>query len=251
MAEDFFDIALYGIIFGSIVFFKGFMWLKQKRLIENTPTSKIRALAMGPVEVYGEVSHAFKKILKSPFTGSDCIYYKYLVQEERRSKNSTYWATVKKGEDSTHFYLKDNTGSVLVDPKKATIDIPEDYSFTSGLGKAPTAKIKDFMQSKNLSIKGFFGFNKKIRFVEHYIAPKDKMYVLGTAGDNPFVEDTTAQKNEEDIMIQKGNNYYYISDRPEKEILKTLKMKVIGGVYGGGALILVCLIVILKYMNLL
>ena len=63
---DLFFWSVVGFGGGIFLFFKGLIWLKQKRLIENLPTSKIRSLAMGLVEIFGEVFPAEKKILIFP-----------------------------------------------------------------------------------------------------------------------------------------------------------------------------------------
>ena len=64
-----------------------------------------------------------------------------------------------------------------------------------------------------------------MRFTEYCILPGSKIYILGTAGDNPFMEEGWAQFGIEDVMIQKDENIYYISDKSEKEILAHLKWK--------------------------
>ncbi|MBW2971899.1 E3 ubiquitin ligase family protein [Candidatus Woesearchaeota archaeon] len=243
--------SILGFFVGIGLFIKGFTWFRLKRMIENMPTSKIRSLAMGLAEIYGEVVPAEKNVLKSPLTGKDCVYYKYKIEERRSSGKNSYWATIKSGTDMVNFFLKDNTGAVLVDPKGAQVDIPEDYSYNTGIAGRTPPMVVSFLKNNDLSHTTLFGFNKQMRYTEYYIAPKDKLYILGTAGDNPFVEEATAQKNEEDIMIQKARgSIYYISDKPEKDILGTLRWKVIGGFFGGGALIVGCLTIILIYLGL-
>jgi len=208
--------------------------LKQKHIIEALPTSNIRSIAMGLVEIYGEVIPG-KNLLKSPFSGEDCVYYKYQIQELRHTKNHSYWATIKSGEERVNFYLKDDTGIVLVDPKGAKIEISKDYDFYSGWGVNPPQRVLDFLNSKNIRFENFFGINKQMRFVESCIVPGDKLYILGTAGDNPYVDETMAKTNTEDIMIQKGrfDKIYYISDKPEKEILNMLRFRIIVGLVVG------------------
>ena len=75
---------------------------------------------------------------------------------------------------------------------------------------------------------------------------------MGTAGDNPYIEDASTAQGTKDIMIQKGknDNIFYISDKSEKNILRKLKWKVIGGVFGGGALTTGSLFVMLIYLRL-
>ena len=98
------------IIFGIVLLIWGLISFRVKRLIENIPTSKMRSIAMGLVEIYGEVVPSKDNILKSPFTNKDCVYYKYSIQELRSSGKNTYWATVDQGEEHRVFYLKDETG---------------------------------------------------------------------------------------------------------------------------------------------
>ena len=247
---DLFIYTIFGFFFGLFLFYFGFSKFRRKRLIENTPTSNIRSVAMCLVEIFGDVIPAKGKILKSPFSNKDCVYYKYEIEEYRSSGKSSRWVKIKDGSDSVHFFLKDKTGLVLVEPKDAEVEIPQDFQFESSMGKDPPQYVKDFLKKNRMSFEGFLGINKKMRYKEHFIAPKDNLYILGTAGDNPFVEEATAQHGIEDVMIQKGKNVFYISDKPEKEVLGQLGF---GYFYiiGGAILSTVCLFIILFYLNLL
>lgn len=150
---------------------------------------------MGFVEIQGRIYKPLKEYLTAPFSKKTCVYYDYSIQEYQRSGKRSRWVTVESGEKGIPFYTKDNTGSVLVDPTGATIDFPETYSRTSG--------------------------NRK--WTEYAILPNDTAYILGTAGDNPHVQEATGQKNTEDIMIQKGKfRPFYISNELEKGVTKKL-----------------------------
>jgi len=240
-------------VIGIVLFWNGLKLLKQKRLIENIPTSKIRSLAMGLVEIYGEVVPAYKEILKSPFSNKDCVYYIYTIEEYRSSGKSSHWVTVKKDSEGQPFYLKDDTGGVLIDSKGAKVNVSRDFEFKTGFGRKTPDAIINFLKANGMSHKTLFGFGKTMRYKEHFIAPKDKLYIMGTAADNPFVENGTAKNNVEDIIIQKGKNekMYYISDKPENALLKEIKWKMLGFIFGGALLSVVCLSIILKYFNLL
>jgi len=227
MIVDFSTSGFIIIIIGIVLLILALIPFKRKRLIENVPTSKIRSIAMGLVEIYGEVVPEGGNILKSPFSQNDCVYYKYRIDELRQSGKNSHWVTIKKGLDYRNFYLKDETGMVLVDPHDANIDIPADNVFNSSLGKDPPYEVKQFLNNENIDFEGrLFGINKTMRFYEHFIGLKDKLYIMGTAADNPFVREASAVKGVEDIIIKKGENekIFYISDKSENVLLKRLRI---------------------------
>ncbi|MBU0536223.1 MAG: E3 ubiquitin ligase family protein [Nanoarchaeota archaeon] len=248
---DIFIGSIIGFFLGLFFFYKGFVWFRLKRLIENMPTSKVRSLAMGLVEVFGEVVPYNNQLLASPLSKKKCVYYDFRIEEERGSGKNRHWVTLAGGTDMLHFILKDDTGQVLVDPKGAEIDAAADLKGSSGLIKSSSPLVAEYLAKRNIRT-SFLGLNSHLRYHEKYIEPKDKVYILGTADDNPFVDEATSQKNEADIMIQKGKNekIYYISDSSEKGVVKGLAWKAIGGLLGGGILSVVCLAVILLYAGL-
>lgn len=238
--------SIAGLFFGIFIFFKSFGKYKEKKLIENTPTSKVRSIAMGPVEIYGEVIENKSDLITAPFSRKKVAYCKWTIEEYRKSGKHSKWVTVKRGVIGKYFYLKDKTGSVLVEVKGANVDIPIDNE-----SKRVNDKIKSFLDSQGISYKTWI-FNKQMRFREYFLEQGDKVYIFGNAGDNPFVEDGSSDKNEADIMIQKKDRlFYYISDKPEKEVLKSYSLKVYGGMFGGAGLIIVCLFIIFAYLRIL
>jgi len=244
--------AIIGFFAGLWFFYKGFLKLRRKRLIENTPTSKVRSIAMGLVEVYGKVILYNEKSCISPFSKKKCIYYKYTIEEYRSSGKSSRWVLVEKEDNAAPFYLQDETGSVFVDARDAEVDIPKDFEWKSGMGQDPPNNVKEFLDSKGIKHEGFFGFNKTMRFREYIIQPDDMLYVMGTAKDNPYIKDGSAQTNEADIMIGKGeNNIYYIADKPEKKVLQSMNSSCQLYVYGGALLSIGCMIIVLAYLKML
>lgn len=247
-----FFYAIVGFFAGLFWFYKGFATLKRKRLIENTPTSKVRSIAMGLVEVYGKVVLYNDKSFAGPFSKKKCVYYKYTIEEYRSSGKSSRWVMIKKEDNAAPFYLQDDTGSVFVDARDAEVDIPSDFEWKSGMGNDPPANVMEFLNSKGIKHDSLFGFNKTMRFKEYIIEPDNMLYIMGTAKDNPYIEEGSAQTNEADIMIGKGkNNLYYIADKPEKNVLSKMGSDSMTGIYGGAALSIICLIIILAYLHAL
>jgi hypothetical protein len=248
MAEgDLFGAAIIGMGLGIFSFIVGLKKLFLKRMIENIPTSKVRSIAMGLVEVYGEVVPL--KLLKSPFTGKGCVYYRYQIEELRSTGKSSHWATIRKEESCTPFRLKDETGEILVDCTGANVETRYDTRFESRSGKDPPSQVVSFLRANKIAHEGFLGINKHMRYTEWFIGPKERIYVMGTAADNPGVR--LSAKGTENIMIRKGENdrTFYVSDKSEKDILSSLGWKVRLGVFGGMALAVGSLAVMLFYIG--
>ena len=229
-------------IFGLFMFVFGFIFLKKRNLIQNTPTSKIRSLAMGFAEVYGEVVSA-GNLLRGPLSNKDCVYYRYTVEEYRQSGKNKSWVTIEHRQEGAQFFVKDDTGTVLVDSIGAEVEIPMDLETYT--------KPSFFNMSLKIGGLGFSLGENKRRYREWRIEPKDMLYVLGNADDNPHVEEATASQNVTDIMIQKGGPMFYISDKSEKEVLKKFTWKVLGGLGGGSIMILGGLAIIFLYFGML
>jgi hypothetical protein len=298
-----FTLFLFGL--GVFGFFWGFRCLQKKRLIENIPTSTVRGLAMGMVELCGRAKE--KTPLASPFTQSACVFYKYTIEEYRRSKNSSRWVRIAKGDSATvPFILEDDTGSVTVFPQGAETIVPADYSKVFSSCNALPVHIIGFLEKTRVRYKGLFGFSKRLRFKEWYITMGEVLYVLGhaqkareyvkghtenlkkrldqlradekafqaidTDGDGTVSAegwDAAVKKIEadliteelarggagrdlDDVVIARGEHdtVFIISDHKETKLVQTLHWKAILGIFGGAALTLGSLFVLLKYCGL-
>jgi hypothetical protein len=238
------------LILGVICYALGFYFLKIKHLIQNTPTSKIRSIAMGFVEISGKViplssMHTFL----SPFSNQKCVYYRYTIEEYRQSKNSSYWVVIKQDTREEKFYVKDETGQVLIDPANATIDISKDTEYNSRMGKDPPLRVIKFLNKQNVRYEGIlFGINKTMRYREYLIKPEDTLYIMGTAEDNPYVKDATTTEGTADLMIKKGKHIklFLISEKSEKKILQKYTLLPIFFLLFGTIILILCLFGIFK-----
>lgn len=142
----------------------------RKRAIEQLPTSKIRSMPTGAVEIKGETKR--KYALVAPYSLTRCIYYSYQVTTMKSMGVDEYgqernrWSVVERGDSgSVPFYLKDETDSILVDPKNAIIKAgqTEEYSGDS---------YAVFSGSKP---------DSRRRVIETVIAEGAQLYVIGHA----------------------------------------------------------------------
>ncbi len=173
--------AMVGVFGGVYLFYRGFQVLQRKRLIENTPTSKIRGAALGLVEVNGLATGPYT--ITAPVTGIACYYYRSVAWQMKRTGKNEHWEKV--ADESLHvpFYVNDNTGTLLVDPQGAEMDIHRDFcelysnSIFSGSLGVPSG------------VGGFLGRHgidcgKKTKVEEFCIKPKNCLFILGTLSQN-------------------------------------------------------------------
>ncbi|MEZ4599891.1 MAG: GIDE domain-containing protein [Syntrophotaleaceae bacterium] len=153
-------------LLAGVCLWGGFYFLRLKRRVENTPTSRIRSLAMGLVEVQGRARRKFA--LVSPMTHLPCVYYRLRRYSRDRRNNWRLTSTT----DSGHvpFYLEDNSGVVTVDPAKASIRTG--YSQTGYGGPSDLF----FTSAAHL--------DRDEKWVEDTIPEGTKLYILGEATEN-------------------------------------------------------------------
>ena len=243
MDSRIYGYAAVGLIFGVILFIRGFRTMKRKKLMESLPTSKIRSLAVGISEIHGKVVPGKSGTIKSPFTAQDCVCSRIVIEESSRFSKYRHWHVVKKLVWGENFYLQDDTGKVLIDLNDAELDIPISFEFYSGWGTSPPPHVVDFLKKNGMDHEGFLGINRSLRYTELIIRPGDDLYVLGRA--NIHSRDN-AEHGVENLIMQKSRNpsIYYISNRSEKQILGKINFKIIGQIIGGPLLIGGCLLFI-------
>ena len=155
--------------------------LQYKRLILNTPFSKIRSASIGLVEVSGTPTGP--KTVAAAITASPCYYYRARAWIWVDSGKGGNWRQVV--DESVHvpFFLEDSSGRVLVNPQGAALDVHRSFSdefrtsFLSKDGPVPDS-IRKFVALRGLAAAD------KVRLEEHIIQPGFPLFVFGTLGEN-------------------------------------------------------------------
>ena len=96
------------LIVGLYLFYNSLKNLKKKRLFENIPTSKMRSVAMGLVELKGKIEAA-ESIIKDPFDDKECVYWSVSIEEYVKRGKSRKWVTRHEANDSVPFLFSDDT----------------------------------------------------------------------------------------------------------------------------------------------
>jgi len=243
---------------GGIAFYCGFRQMHKYRLIKDIPRSKVRSIAMGLVEIHGQVKDGDAgNRLKSPFSQTDCVYYRYEIKEYRkhssgRGKGSTHqWDTIASGERRMPFFAEDETGCVRIEPAEAEYSIAAKKAFLqkAGLFGGITSLIDslrnwDHDPAEAVDISGLnlvpidpeatFTFFNRVgdrRYFEYYLEPGENLFVMGTAAGDGQAPTS--------VVIRKGENQptFIISNESEKNLLQSLKWQMIVNYVVGGAMI--------------
>ncbi|PKK84171.1 MAG: hypothetical protein CVT49_05070 [candidate division Zixibacteria bacterium HGW-Zixibacteria-1] len=257
-------VASLFIIAGAAVFMQGFRTMRKYRLIRDIPRSKIRSMAMGLVEIHGNVKA--EQMIKTPFSNSDCVYFKYEIKEYKqrtsrdskgRTRTTHEWVMIASGDRRIPFFAEDDTGSVYVDPDGAefTVDVRKAFYQKEGMFEGISNlidtlrnignfdRLPDNISELNLSPiepGRKFTFGSRVgdrKYYEYFMTDKDNLFIMGTAANSPDAPDK--------VLIKKGENEptYMISDKSENEMLRSLRGKMIltfalgGGTFIAGVLV--------------
>jgi hypothetical protein len=166
--------ATVGLIAGPIMFVKGFRTLRTQRLIRNTPTARIRSMAMGLVEVQGAVEG--RSMVSAPFSGRSCVYWE--VDVSVRTRHS--WNVVHRNKSGNPFYLRDETGLAMVYPKGADVRLSGWGTDETCHGLNMPACYADYLRM-NPSMTLTVSRLGMLRFRERALEEGQAIYVLGSA----------------------------------------------------------------------
>lgn len=190
---------------------------RKRKLMESLPTSKVIGVFIGLVEVKGTAE--CREYLNSFLAEAPCVYYSYKV-EERWSKtevslngkrrHTSGKTIVSSDEQSTAFFLKDDTGFLLVRPEGADIEGTQVFKT-----KVKPSDELYYAKGPNFSVP--HSDNVRI-FTETIIPLSSAVYILGQAQER---DDCVAPE----ITQSDKALHYIISTRSEEEIVSKHKGK--------------------------
>lgn len=155
--------------------------LRYKRIILNTPASKIRSASMGLVEITGMAKGP--KTIPAGITGEACYYYRAKAWQMRESGRSRAWMEVADESVYVPFFVEDPTGRMLVNPQGAELDIHRNFmdqigdSFFGSSDMMPE-NVAAFLLRNGLPT------SDTTRLEEYCVKPDFPLFIFGTLGNN-------------------------------------------------------------------
>jgi len=277
------EVALaFGFGAGLFWFAKGFRVYREYRVLLDTPEMPIRSIAMGLVEIHGKAKS--KETVSSPVTCTPCCFYKVDIERWVRDKNGGHWSHAATDAQGARFHLEDGTGKVLVDAHGAEYDLVRSGRAETGRGlgrslsrvlwgtgdptlaTGPMASDADLFAYAHAAVgrcgtgasfdvrnlmSGLggavgVGSSDRYRLTEYLILPEHWYDVTGTCMENPAPQDEHDRN-----LITKGTNEatFLISWRSEKAIEGTLRRRAALHIFGGAALAVGCLGILLAKLG--
>lgn len=271
---------------GLMVFTRSFVLIKRKRLIEGCPRSKIRSMPMGEVEVGGKAVQ--KYYLQSPYTYTNCVFYSYKIYRKKSTKNGSKWVLKEWGDSGRiPFYIEDDTGRTLILPKKAILHAGRKETLRGDMlnsifGANSSSNNRKIIETtiptgQFLYILGYAhrvrnpAKNKNKEMTERLVDlkhDKTRLNNYDTDGDGKIsteewdrarddVEDQIlresleAGRTKDDVAIgtHPSGGLFFISDKKEEHIVKSMAWKIPLFLASGSAAILGGLFFILKMLE--
>ena len=267
-----------GIIAGLYFFSRGFVLLQRKKWIEDTSVTRIAAVPMGPVKVFGKATGPYT--LLSPLGMVDCHYYRAeawcgVDQKDGEQTNLQASETL-----FTPLFVEDESGILMIDPRGAQLELPADFSEVISQGSMEES-LRRFLRRRGLSI-----MNPAI-VSEYTIKPGDPLLVLGALEENsgavesaesclsPEAADlqrreqldamgipyhgaslpTAASERNFDlrprVILGQGGSHspFVLSRQQPQRMVADLQRKSIYGIWGGPALALFSLGLLMKWLG--
>jgi len=203
------------LIFSLILLALGLRSLHSKRIIDDTPTLKTKGVFIGLAELKGTAES--ENPLTSYITGTRCVQHSWSIEEYRTNAS---WATVDSGEESSTFYLKDDTGAIKIDPRNAllesdtTLNVTVDRSDPLYYDKGPPLGITE---SRHRRI-----------FTETLIPLHSPLYVIGKARErHDRVAVELAYDEEEPLFVISTKGETQVSSRHRNQFLNLVAVGLI------------------------
>lgn len=198
-ADEFFWWSAVPALLAAAAFVASFVFLRRKRVIEDMPTSTLRAAAQGYVEVEGVARVMEGPPIICPLSGTRCVWWRYKVERHERTTDSdgktrSSWVTVDSGLSDDSFLLDDGTGKCVVDPTGASV-IPTTTRRWYGRGIRPDV---GFEAGRGVWRALFCDY----RYTEELIFAANEVYALGAYRTQQASESFDEQADLRELLVK-------------------------------------------------
>ena len=240
--STFFFLAMFG---GGLYFvYNGFRSWQRMRLIQDTPTEKVRSAAAGRTEVSG-VGRPVEAPVDRPFGDGDCLVATYRVERYDSDDDGGDWETIDSGTRYGPLQLDDGTGTLHVEPDGETrFEFDEGHvrEIEVGAREQEPPAVREFLEwNPEVSVpdrEGVTGFlfADRRRYTERWIPVGQQLYVLGGAQPGE-----PSETNSSGLVLRRdeASEEFIVSAESEDELVAEAKwkapVKMVGGLAASAA----------------
>lgn len=219
---------------GFYFYWYGIQQYRLKKAVQYTPTSKAIGVAPGITEVSGE-AHKFRDTFTAPFTRTECLYYSTALYKWSGSGKHRRKNLVQRWESNKPFALRDDTGITLVQPNLRPkggctyVELKVDRKERERLGAGVIGRFLGQADVNSGLLYNFVeqywpelvSYADKLEVHETYIQEGDQLFVLGTAAESEYVDDTPTMQ----IRYDKSRKFFCMSEGSERNALTKLTLE--------------------------
>lgn len=180
---------------GVLLLGLGLMLLRRARLMEDTPTAKIRSASQGYTELNGYARLLEGPEIRSPLTGQRCAWWSYSIEERqtvwRGGKRSRDWKVIEKATSEELFLLHDGSGQCVVDPFGAKV-----YPSLKRVWQGRTHRPVQVPRRTPLLSFGNY------RYREQQVHVGDALYALGLFRTQTAIQEFNQQREVRDLLAE-------------------------------------------------
>jgi hypothetical protein len=145
-------------------------WVRIARMLEDTPTSRIRSAAQGYVELSGRCRAMKGTRNLAPLTQRPCVWWRYRVEQKKQSSGRREsWTTINSGRSGLPFLLEDGTGECIVQPDGAEVLTDEATTWYGSTPWPTQAAGAGLLQSQE----------RRYRYLEERVYEHEQLCLLG------------------------------------------------------------------------
>lgn len=201
MSPEDFEFAVVSCILVAIIsLYLLFHNWKRMRIIEDTPTAKLRSAHQGYVKLIGKGEFIDNHIIYAPLSNHPCLWYRSQIQRKESvldsERKETRWQIVYDAISDQRFKLIDGDSSCHVDPAHAEVNGNEHLTWF-GNTEWPTKTL--LLESES----ALYELTNGYRYSESLILPGQSLYILGQFS----TFSAAMQQSERTIMIDVLNEW--------------------------------------------
>ncbi|MGB0723005.1 MAG: hypothetical protein ACPGU7_11500 [Gammaproteobacteria bacterium] len=157
----------FGALFSTLSLASGLQSWWRARIIDDTPTAKLRSAPQGYVELHGTMA-PHEGGHNGPLTGRPCIWYRWAIHERRGSGKNSRWVRIDGGMSDAPLRLDDGTGQCVINPDGAEIICAQNDSWYGNSRRpSPTTRTSSGL------------FSGGYRYREERISAGESGYAIG------------------------------------------------------------------------